>query len=219
MGVGVRISFWCAKSRAFRHDRPRTGSGDCFGRPRRRAAGSLRVAQELNRVDGRDDPRIESGDGHEGLADLRPASLRAAQRKSRGGENFPLRKALKTHETGKSLGSDRQRGASPRETLRRRPEIRAALSVSSCTGLSRASRADVRRIIIDDAAWMPGSRPGMTGWRRDLVVLGRLLRWPQASANARPASRRAVRRKSRREGKFSSLQSIENSRNRKIYRG
>src|SRR5271167_2594944 len=163
MAVGVVISFCGAKSRTVRDDRPRTRSEDRPGHP----------------------PRHKPG--HAGLVDAPPASLRAEQRKSRGGENFPLRKALKTHETGKSLGSDRQRGASPRETLRRRPEIRAALSVSSCTGLSRASRADVRRIIIDGAAWMPGSRPGMTGWRRDLVVLGRLLRWPQASANARPA--------------------------------
>jgi len=77
MGVGVRISFWCAKSRAFRHDRPRTRTEDRPGHPRRHKP------------------------GHAGLAHARPASLRAAQRKSRGGENFPHRKALKTHETGK----------------------------------------------------------------------------------------------------------------------
>jgi hypothetical protein len=94
MAVSVVISFCGAKSRAFRDDRPRTRSEDRPGHPRRRKP------------------------GHAGLADAPSVSLRAAQRKSRGGENLPLRKALKTHETGKSTGSDRQRGASPRENLR-----------------------------------------------------------------------------------------------------
>src|SRR3984885_5157165 len=93
MAVGVVISFCGAKSRAFRDDRPRTRSEDRPGHPRRHKP------------------------GHAGLADAPSASLRAAQRKSRGGENLLLHKALKTHETGKSIGSDRQRGASPRGSL------------------------------------------------------------------------------------------------------
>jgi hypothetical protein len=75
MAVSVVISFGGAKSRAFLDDRPRTRSADRPGHPRRHKP------------------------GHAGLTDAPPASLPAAQRKSRGGENFPLRKALKTHET------------------------------------------------------------------------------------------------------------------------
>ncbi len=34
---------------------------------------------------------------------------------------------------------------------------------SSYAGLTRVSRADVRRDMIEGAAWLPGSGPGMTG--------------------------------------------------------
>jgi hypothetical protein len=111
MVVGVVISFCSAKSRAFRDECPRTRSEDRPGHPRRHKP------------------------GHAGLADAPPALLRAAQRKSRGGENFPLRKALKTHETGKPTRSDRERGASPRW-----PQASANVWPASLRAVHRKSR-------------------------------------------------------------------------------
>jgi len=193
MAVGVVISFCGAKSRAFRDDRPRTRSEDRRpGHPRRHKP------------------------GHAGLADAPSASLRGAQRKSRGGESSPLRKALKTHETGKSIGSDRQRGASPPESLTW-PRASANVWPASLRTVQQKSRGGenfpLRKALkTHETGKSTGSDRQLGASPRE--SLGRL----RASAKVRPAScRPAAEFEGRR--KFSSLQSVENSRNRKIYRG
>jgi hypothetical protein len=176
MAVGVVISFGGAKSRAFRDDRPRPRSEDRPGHPRRRKP------------------------GHAGLADAPPASLPTAQRKSRGGENFPLRKALKTHETGKSTGSDRQRGRAHGRAShgRRRPRTSGLHRSAPCTG-NRGGGENLRlhkALKTHETGKSTGSdrQLGASPWES--------LRWLQASAKVRPASRRALQRNSRGDENF-----------------
>ena len=51
---------------------------------------------------------------------------------------------------------------------------------------TRASRTDVREILTDAAAWMPGSRPGMTGSARIQLFLGVGSALRDASPGERP---------------------------------